>query len=397
MLKNPRIFLAIDNCFASKRWTEPEEWMKVIKELGIHYVEASADNECDPLYMGTEYMNDWVKEVEQCSKRYGMKVANLYSGHGTYATLGLAHTDIRIRDRFLNEWLKPMVKTAGILGAGLGFFCHAFSDSVLQDCKKYAEMEEDLYNRLGVLAGYAKDNGYGPICVENMYTPHQIPWTIKGAEKLLREVYKINFAPFYITIDVGHQTGQRKFKRPGYDEIRDMLRCYRQGDKVESLWLGQKKAVEIFEEAACQPEHLENDKIARIEAEMDNYPHMFAGYEDGDPYIWLEKLGCYSPIIHLQQITGKSSSHLPFTKDNNEKGSIFPDRILRALAAAYQGNEKSGMPPHCDNIYLTLEMFTGTADINRSALFRLKETVEYWRKFIPEDGAPLDQLINMCT
>ena len=49
----PRIYLAIDNCFASKRWSTPADWMKVISDAGIYYVEASADNECDPLYSGT--------------------------------------------------------------------------------------------------------------------------------------------------------------------------------------------------------------------------------------------------------------------------------------------------------------------------------------------------------
>ena len=59
MQKNPKIYLAIDNCFASKRWTDPEKWMNVIKSLGLNYVEASADNECDPLYLGSEYMKRW--------------------------------------------------------------------------------------------------------------------------------------------------------------------------------------------------------------------------------------------------------------------------------------------------------------------------------------------------
>ena len=48
-MKDPKIYLAIDNCFGSKRWTEPREWMDTIKSLGVYYVEASADTECDPL------------------------------------------------------------------------------------------------------------------------------------------------------------------------------------------------------------------------------------------------------------------------------------------------------------------------------------------------------------
>jgi len=33
-MEYPRIYLAIDNCFASKRWTTPAEWMDIAKEAG---------------------------------------------------------------------------------------------------------------------------------------------------------------------------------------------------------------------------------------------------------------------------------------------------------------------------------------------------------------------------
>ena len=52
---DPIIYLGIDNCFASKRWARPSEWTRVIRDLGLRYVEASADTECDPLYMGAEF------------------------------------------------------------------------------------------------------------------------------------------------------------------------------------------------------------------------------------------------------------------------------------------------------------------------------------------------------
>ena len=392
-MEYPRIYLAIDNCFASKRWTKPAEWLEVVKEIGINYVEASADNECDPMYMGNEYLDDWVREVEKFSEKLGVKVANLYSGHGTYATLGLAHTDERIRNRFLNGWLKPMVKTASKVGAGLGFFCHAFSDSVLQDLGKYTEMEEDLYNRFAELAVFAHDNNT-VLGVEQMYTPHQIPWTIRGAQKLLGEVFKKANKPFYITIDLGHQYGQRKFLRPDYGKIKEYLRVYKEGNIPANMWLGPKTAYELFDKALNKVGYDEDSEIHNILIEMDRYPHMFSKYEDGDPYIWLEKLGCFSPIIHLQQTNGKSSSHLPFTSQYNENGIIKGDKVLKALYRSYQTDFNGSMPDKCRHIYLTLEMFTGTSEINRDTIMALKETVSYWRKYIPEDGTPLDILLE---
>ncbi len=390
-MTDPKIYLAVDNCFASKRWTSPREWMDVIKSLGLYYVEASADTECDPLYMGSDYMQRWTEDVLLASNETGVKVANLYSGHGTYATLGLAHTDPAVRQRFLVDWLEPMCKTAASVGAGLGFFCHAFSDSVLQSPSRYEEFRENLYDSLAELSKYAIGCGCRPIGVEQMYSPHQIPWTVNGASELIKKVVKRSGgAPFYITVDVGHQSGQRKFVRPSRDELSVLIEKKLAGDTLSSLWLGAKSSFEIFENASSADEATLN----ALEADMDKYPYMFAEYDDGDTYRWLSELGCYSPIIHLQQTNGVSSSHLPFTKECNEKGIIEGEKVLRAIARAYSKSAENGMPKKPDALYLTLEMFTGTADINRAALMRMRETVEYWRRFIPKDGLELSELIR---
>jgi len=39
-------------------------------------------------------------------------------------------------------------------------------------------------------------------------------------------------------------------------------------------------------------------------------------------------------------------------------------------------------------------MFTPTSAINNDALEDLRETVNYWRRFIPEDGMKLDKLVS---
>lgn len=393
-MQNPRIYLAIDNCFASKRWTKPSEWMKVIKELGIKYIEASADTECDPLYHGYDYLIEWAEEVKNYEKIYDVKVANLYSGHGTYATLGLAHTDESIRKRFMEKWLKPMLMTADYTGAGLGFFCHAFSQSVLNNRELYLKAEEDLYNSLADLAAHASLKGVEPAGVEQMYTPHQIPWTIKGASRLLREVYKRGKSPFYITIDVGHQTGQRCFLKPESGQIREALKLSQNGIKLEGFWLGPESAKTLFKNALCRSENDDEGNIRLIELEMEKYPFLFANYEDGNPYLWLEALGCYSPIVHLQQITGSRSAHLPFTEENNENGIIKGEEILKAIAASYALPIKADMPPRCKDIYLTLEIFSGTSETTDDIIEKLKASVEYWRKFIPFDGADLNTMLN---
>jgi D-erythrulose 1-phosphate 3-epimerase len=338
----PRIYLALDNCFASKRWAAPLEWMQIARDCDIHYIEASADNECDPLYTPPDALEDWRNAVLSATQATGVKVANLYSGHGTYATLGLAHPDKRVRDHIQHRWLEPMIDLARSLDAGLGFFCHAFSQATLADPAQYAAAVDDLTRRLGELAAYAQGVGLSSLSVEQMYTPHQIPWTIHGAEQIMREAFRQTNAPLYITLDTGHQVGQQHFQRPS----------------------------------------------------PNTQSYMLAQPEDGDLYAWLRRLGGYSPIIHLQQTDGTESKHKPFTIANNAKGIVEPRRVLQALYEAYTTPPQEGLPPRCESIYLTLELFSATMDKPESILSMIRESAAYWRQFIPHDGVGLDALIK---
>ena len=394
MANSPLIYLAIDNCFASRRWTNPLVWASLVKGLGVRYVEASADNECDPLYTTPDYLADWVKAVRGLPDYPGVKVANFYTGHGTYFTTGLTHTDRRIRDRIMNDWLKVMMRVAAEAGAGLGFACHAFSEWVLQDPARYAAFEDDLYDRLAELARYGAEAGTQSVGVEQMYTPHMIPWTLAGSAHLLREVWARSGKPFYLTIDTGHQWAQRRFLRPSRAQLEAALARLRStGSLAGTCWLPRYCAHWLYE-AAEAPAARAEGYLEKSEAEMDRYPYLFAQPEDGDPYLWLERLGCYSPIIHLQQTAGDRSAHLPFTAANNATGIIHPRQVLEALARSYLGPPDPAMPPRCQTIYLTIEVFAGTGDFPADLLEGLKETVRYWRRLVSRDGMTLEEALR---
>jgi sugar phosphate isomerase/epimerase len=387
----PRIFLAIDNCFASKRWTRPVEWAREITDLGVRYVETSADTELDPLYHGTDYIRGWLDEVRDAAQRYGISVANLYSGHGTYATLGLAHTDEEIRTRFLDSWLKPMIDTAGSLGAGLGFFCHAFPQSVLADADAYAESYATLVENLADVARYARERYPGiAIGVEQMYSPHQVPWTIVQAHELISRVWSASDrAPFYLTLDVGHQSGQHRYQRPTRVTIERARAAAHRDGGTRDLWVGPDSVSRLVADAA---------PVETILGEMERYPYMFAEPRDGDPYAWLEELAGWSPIVHLQQTDGRSSAHRPFTDQTNAEGIIDAQQVLAAIARHYEraaSTEEAGdKPPRVKNIYLTIEVFSGTAEYPSEIRDKLARSVEYWRRYVPTDGTPLDQLVH---
>lgn len=126
---------------------------------------------------------------------------------------------------------------------------------------------------------------------------------------------------------------------------------------------------------------------------MDQCNYMFAQANDGDPYQWLIRHACYSPVIHLQQTDGTFSKHLPFTKEYNSSGIIRGDRLLKAIEKSYMSFPVDGMPPKCDKIFLTLEVFSGTTEKNVDIVRKIKESVDYWRQYIPKDGLSLDVLL----
>lgn len=386
----PRIYLAIDNCFASKRYTRPMDWMRVTRDMGVYQIEASADTECDPLYMGAEYMARWKAEVARAAGETGQTVRNLYSGHGTYATLGLMHTDAGARAYFRDNWIKRQAALAGELGAGFGFFAHGVDISVLNDVREYRAAYERLVDDLSDVAASGLAAGAREVGLEQMYSPHQIPFTVPGARRMVAEVYAARQAPMYLTIDVGHMNGQRRFVMPDANQVSGAIEAARRGEPVH-IYLGPDAAYRAFERAVRSSGGALSE-AERVCDEMDAYPHMFAEYSDGSVEHWLAELGAYAPIVHLQQSDGKSSPHWNFTRLRNASGIIDAPAVLRALKAAYDAPVEPDMPPRVDEIALTLEPFISTAADVREDIKEITESVAYWRGFVPEDGMALDEL-----
>ena len=387
-----KISLAIDNCFAMKRWIQPNEWMELAKSMDLHFIEASADNEIDPLYSTPQHLTQWIQAVGQASRETGVRVANLYSGHGTYCTLGLAHPDPAVRGHIKNDWMMPMMSQAAAVGAGLGFYVHAFCERVLNDPALYEKTYATLIQDLRDLAQHAANVGMGPFGIEQMYSPHQIPWTVQGAQDFLaRTNDNTGGAPVYLTLDTGHQSGQRRFLAPGAEQLRE---CYDaiQLERTSDVYLGTRAHYLAFAQKIKKGMPFA-DFCEEVEAFVQTHPYLFSRYEDGDPYQWLEALGCYSPIVHLQQTDGTFSAHKSFTPANNARGIITPTRVLEAIHRSTQRETVAGQPK-VDHVYLTLEIFLSTACDSRIAVEEIEQSAQYWRQFVPRDGMELEELLG---
>ena len=91
-----------------------------------------------------------------------------------------------------------------------------------------------------------------------------------------------------------------------------------------------------------------------------------------DPYPWVEQLGKYSPIIHIQQTVLNKSNHAPFTEEYNKTGIISGEKLMDAM-------EKSGL----DETILTFEIgHREHYDSEFRIIDDLKESVKYWRQWV---------------
>ncbi|MGI6704778.1 MAG: sugar phosphate isomerase/epimerase family protein [Clostridia bacterium] len=108
----------------------------------------------------------------------------------------------------------------------------------------------------------------------------------------------------------------------------------------------------------------------RICLDVGHAPHP----DQRDPYPWLERLGAYSPIIHLQQTVLHKSNHWPFTDEYNRQGIIHPEPVITAL-------KKSG----AQEALLLFEISHREHwDTDFRVVDDLKASVEYWRPYVTE-------------
>ena len=247
------------------------------------------------------------------------------------------------------------------------------------------------------IGAFAEENGNVKVCIEAMYAPQQTPWTIEGTKDFLKNIYAVAGHPIYTTVDVGHMTGQRKFRKPTEKQVQaDFQKALEAGRGSSNLWLVSERAYDIF--ADCVRKKMPKEEATSlVMREVERYPYQFSTDErDSDLYAWIEELACYSPIMHIQQTDGITASHAPFTKENNAKGIVDGKKILETIAASYE-KEEPGMPPKVDKIVLALELFTSNVDHPRDIKARFTETCRYWKQFIPEDGMRLSELLERLS
>jgi D-erythrulose 1-phosphate 3-epimerase len=197
-----RARLGINSCFAVKRWPQPDDWARIVRdELQLDLVELSLDLIEDT---GTPAGRERsAGQIRSALGRYGLRAETMFTGLAAYSLNLLMHPDAA-RRRAALEWYLTVVDLAARAGVrGVGGHVGAMSTPDWADPARRAERWSGLQRSLAEIAAAARTAGLEYLLVENLAS-HREPSTMAGLETLLTSGDAAH-APVRLCLDVGHQ------------------------------------------------------------------------------------------------------------------------------------------------------------------------------------------------
>ncbi|HLV78764.1 MAG TPA: TIM barrel protein [Chthonomonadaceae bacterium] len=319
--------IAINGAFLTRRWEQPDNWMRLTRECGFP-AHSFCGDVIDPFFSGDHaFQLEQAQAAREAAARYGVTICDLYTGVATHRFHGLSHSDPRPRAR-MRDWILAAAEIAAALGTDLlGGHWDAFSCEVLADPQQTREATERLYATFRDLARDLAGSGLRALMQEQMYIPSEKPWTLPECQEFLLAVNRDSAGalPVRVTLDTGHQAGM----------------------------------------------------------------HYGLAGEDLDYRTWLRRFACVSEVIHLQQTTPDASHHWAFTADFNRRGHVDIAKALEAIREShlqYAAQPIAGALPPVARHWLVAEIIPGSTKTETQLLAELKESARYLRHFLPEGG-----------
>jgi len=203
-VKMAKIKLGINNCFAVKRWPEPEEWCKIIgKELGLRYVQFSFDL-LDP-GVSQPLRRKMTEEIKKAVKKYGLEIHTTFAGLASYSFNKLLHPDIGVRHDALRWCEEAILMTAEMGAHGTGGPLGALSMRDFDLASRKKNLVAQLIEMLQHLTQLAALEGQEFFLWEPTPVAREICHTIEETRGFYKEVNKGTAVPVKFCLDVGHQ------------------------------------------------------------------------------------------------------------------------------------------------------------------------------------------------
>ena len=197
-----RIHLGINTCFAVKRWPEPEEWVRIVKdELGLDCCQFSLDL-VDPFLdeAATLPYADAAREIATAS---GLVIHSTFTGLAAYSLSQLLHPQEAMRAAAMRWYERAIDFTARLGAEGMGGHVGAFSVKDAANPERKQMLLSELEERLATLSRYAKQRGLSHLLFENMAVEREWGHNIEEAQQLAN-LRMEGGVPLVLCLDVGH-------------------------------------------------------------------------------------------------------------------------------------------------------------------------------------------------
>ena len=197
-----RLHLGINVCFAVKRWPEPEQWVRIVKdELGLDCCQFSFDL-VDPLLDEGTTMA-YADAVRELAAARNIFIHSAFTGLAAYSWSQLLHPHLSMREAATRWYERAIDFTARLGASGMGGHIGAFS---LQDAMKQERKQillRELRERLTGLSHYAAHKGLSHLLFENMAVTREWGHSIEEAQ-WLTDLDTRGGVPLVLCLDVGH-------------------------------------------------------------------------------------------------------------------------------------------------------------------------------------------------
>ena len=194
--------LGINTGFAVNRYSEPEEWIRIVGEqLGLCKVQLTADMLSPDL--PPKIILEYVKRTTKACNHYGVQITSTSTGAFTRVN-HLAHPDPAVRKHWIS-WFKRFVDLtvdlgAASMGSHFGIFTH--KDNSNPVTRKQRRKENiTCWHEIGA---YADKKGLNFLSWEPMSIRREQGETLVETKKLHKDVNRNSPIPFKLCLDVDH-------------------------------------------------------------------------------------------------------------------------------------------------------------------------------------------------
>ena len=203
----PRIHLGVNNCFAVKRWPEPEQWIRLITDdLGLDCCQFSLDL-VDPL-LDADATRAYAEETRQRAADAGLRIHSSFTGLAAYSWSHLLHPNAALREAAMRWYERAISFTAQLGASGTGGHLGAYSVADVSNPQHSQRLLAELRERLQTLARAAADQGLEFLLFENMAVPRELGHNIQEAH-WLADITTEGGVPLVLCLDLGHPCALR--------------------------------------------------------------------------------------------------------------------------------------------------------------------------------------------